>query len=1112
MIRRALLTGLLAVLTLPAAAQAQCSSNGAVQVCITPPATVSGNAVLLQPSSTAGNPSRVTYTLDGSPLLVAFDPPYGFRWPTTRYANGAHTLRVFATGTGAVTTPVMTFPVTVSNATSPPAPGVFHVRRGTTPPPGRPYTIAAGGDGASGEASSTTVTNEIASWSPNMLLYLGDVYESGTPAEFWNWYGQATHQWFDRFNAITNPVVGNHEYLAGNRDGGYVGYWGTGSDLGYSYNVAGWHLIALNSNSQLQATGAAAQEVAWLKQDLAKVPPSTCTLAYYHHPMQNSGPEGEPAPNSITTQLWGALLGRADVVLNGHDHDYQRYKPVSGVTEFVVGTTGHSRQAPQPDPRLATFFADVFGALRAELNPHGFSYRFIDDSGAVLDSGVIPCHGAKDTQAPAAPTGLRTDSVSRTTAALSWQTPRDDVGVTAYDVIRNGVVIGTTTGATRFVDASVQAGTAYRYAVRARDTAGHIGAPSAPITVLPSSIAFLDSFESGNLAAWTAHGGPVSVTTTAAHVGRFGLHVAAAGTPAYVSKSLVTSFGTLETLMRVRITARTTVANLVTFADGAGQRIVTVRSHNAGNVCFLVGTVATAHCGSAARIDDGQWHTLRVTVTTGSSSRVRILLDEHQVLDDTSTALGSAKIGRLVLGTGVTTNGQTYAADFDLVAADPLPIGDIVSPTPPTGLAAHAVSGLRVDLSWRRATDDTGVTGYDVFRNGEPVAITGPTPSFADTTVDGLASYVYAVRARDAAGNVSPLSSGAGVDTPIVLRETFDRASSLRRFSPAAGLQWNRAQHALRLHNGAHGRIALPEATTRLYARVKFRVATRAANPVPLLALRSATGTVLAAGLDAGGHLGAALPASRQWHDLQVHADVQRRLVEVWLDGEQRDELTATLPAGRPPITAIELGGPGVYDLLEDRLEANTRFMTDTVRPTAPRRVTATVVRSRTVSVRWTAAHDDIRVSGYRIFRGGIEIGRTSSGHRTFIDRFAPPGARVIYGVRATDAAGNLSAVRRRAFRVPFLAELHTRRIRAHRTIRFAVPAVTHAATLSLRVRAHSTPRRAIVARYGRTTLRFPRAARRDRFVTLRIRVRHPGPRLVLGGAVAIDVRSILIR
>ena len=205
---------------------------------------------------------------------------------------------------------------------------------------------------------------------------------------------------------------------------------------------------------------------------------------------------------------------------------------------------------------------------------------------------------------------------------------------------------------------------------------------------------------------------------------------------------------------------------------------------------------------------------------------------------------------------------------------------------------------------------------------------------------------------------------------------------------------------------------------------------------MPLIALRSATGTVMSAGLDAGGHLGRGLPASRQWHDLQVHADVARRLVEVWLDGEQRTELTATLPAGRPPITAIELGGPGVYDMLEDQLEANTRFMTDTIRPSAPRRITTTVARSRTVTIAWTAAQDDVRVTGYRIFRGSMEIGRTTAGHRRFTDRFAPPGARVVYAVRAFDAAGNLSTARSRVIRVPFLSEPRTRRVRARRVVR----------------------------------------------------------------------------
>ncbi len=426
MICRILLCSVVLAVAGAGPAHAACSTSGAVSVCLTPPATVTGDGVVIAPDSTTGSPSRVNYTLDGAHLLIAFDPPYAFTWPTTRYPSGPHLLGVSASA-GATTTPEVTFPITIANAGSPPAPGTFAPRQGTVPAADRPFTLAAGGDGASGEAAATTVTDEIASWSPNMLLYLGDVYDDGTIAEFYNWYGEATHRWFDRFNAITNPVIGNHEYDPVLGNSGYVGYWGTGADY-YSVDVPGWHLIALNSNTQL-GPARSAQELSWLQADLAGVPAGSCTLAFYHHPAQNAGPEGEPLPGSVAANLWSTLAGRADIVLNGHDHSYQRFAPVNGTTEFVVGTTGHSRQAPGPDPRLVAFTGDTFGALRAELNPHGFGFRFVDSGGQVLDSGAVPCRGSADTDPPAAPADLAEGAVSRTAIGLTWSTPRDDVGV-----------------------------------------------------------------------------------------------------------------------------------------------------------------------------------------------------------------------------------------------------------------------------------------------------------------------------------------------------------------------------------------------------------------------------------------------------------------------------------------------------------------------------------------------------------------------------------------------------------------------------------------------------------------------------------------------------------
>jgi hypothetical protein len=263
--------------------------------------------------------------------------------------------------------------------------------------------------------------------------------------------------------------------------------------------------------------------------------------------------------------------------------------------------------------------------------------------------------------------------------------------------------------------------------------------------------------------------------------------------------------------------------------------------------------------------------------------------------------------------------------------------------------------------------------------------------------------------------------------------------------------------------------------------------------------------------ITARGRIGAALPASAQWHELQVHADVGSRVVQVWLDGEQRTELAKTLPAGLPPITAIELGGAGTFDLLADDLEANTRFMTDTVPPARPR-VSARALRSRTVSLSWTAARDDVGVTGYRVFRGETEIGRTTGRVRHLVDRTAPAGSRLTYGVRAVDAAGNLSPVAHRVVRVPWLSDPRRRVVRAGRTVQLTLPDAHRAVMLSLRVRPSSIPGRAVVARLGSTVLRFPAGARSGQWITIRARVARPGTVLRLGGAMTFDADRVLVR
>src|SRR5690606_16827264 len=93
--------------------------------------------------------------------------------------------------------------------------------------------------------------------------------------------------------------------------------------------------------------------------------------------------------------------------------------------------------------------------------------------------------------------------------------------------------------------------------------------------------------------------------------------------------------------------------------------------------------------------------------------------------------------------------------------------GDTEAPTAPTNLTATAVAPTQVDLAWTASTDNVGVTGYDIYRNGGLLTTIGAQTSYSDTTVSPATTYSYEVKARDAAGNVSPASDPASVTTPF---------------------------------------------------------------------------------------------------------------------------------------------------------------------------------------------------------------------------------------------------------------------------------------------------------------------------------------------------------
>jgi hypothetical protein len=212
---------------------------------------------------------------------------------------------------------------------------------------------------------------------PDLVATLGDEqYPAGAFAAFRLHY--APTGW-GRLRAKTRPVPGNHEYETPGATG-YFTYFDHPPRY-YAYDIGcGWRGYALNSEVDL------ATESSWLRRDLAAHPHAQA-LAYWHQPLLSSGVVhgGNPA----MTALWNPFEGRPTIVLNGHEHNYERFAPRNDVREFVVGTGGSASYpfGPSPAAGSAKRITNTPGVLLLQLRPGSYTWSFRDTRNKTLDSG-----------------------------------------------------------------------------------------------------------------------------------------------------------------------------------------------------------------------------------------------------------------------------------------------------------------------------------------------------------------------------------------------------------------------------------------------------------------------------------------------------------------------------------------------------------------------------------------------------------------------------------------------------------------------------------------------------------------------------------------------------
>ena len=262
--------------------------------------------------------------------------------------------------------------------------------------------LTGAGDIADCALDGARQTSDLLLRQTGSIFTAGDnAYDNGSATDFSACYGPTWGRVNDR---TLLPAPGNHDWQTVGA-AGYVGYFGAAvatpqSTTWYSTDLGAWHVIVLDSGcDNVGGCDAGSAQGRWLARDLA-ASTAHCTLAIWHQPRFSSGEHGD---DGHVGPFWDQLYAAgAELVVNGHDHDYERFAPQDpsanvvrpgGLREIVVGTGGAELRPFHTLAANSEFRqAGVWGVLHLTLHPANYDWEFLPVSGEIADSGSTPCH------------------------------------------------------------------------------------------------------------------------------------------------------------------------------------------------------------------------------------------------------------------------------------------------------------------------------------------------------------------------------------------------------------------------------------------------------------------------------------------------------------------------------------------------------------------------------------------------------------------------------------------------------------------------------------------------------------------------------------------------
>jgi calcineurin-like phosphoesterase family protein len=230
--------------------------------------------------------------------------------------------------------------------------------------------------------ASKKVARLIRRGDPDRILYLGDVYPTGTREDFTRWAKP-----FGRLVKKMAPTPGNHDFK--NARDGYDPFWrevtGEFPHSRYSFKAGGWEILSVNN-----------EDPDWRPQrdylERKVLPGGNCRIAFWHRPRYNAGKHEEGGELPQVAEFWDAIVGRARLIVNGHDHNSQRMRETDGIVQLIAGAGGRRLYDVNERHRRLAFSNDKkFAALRLDLEPGRARWRFVAVDGKVLDKGSLRC-------------------------------------------------------------------------------------------------------------------------------------------------------------------------------------------------------------------------------------------------------------------------------------------------------------------------------------------------------------------------------------------------------------------------------------------------------------------------------------------------------------------------------------------------------------------------------------------------------------------------------------------------------------------------------------------------------------------------------------------------